>query len=251
MSPQKPLSLLDRFEPPHPSLTNPGRLMGLLGPIVGILRGIVNYVRHQLPMSNSITSQFVSHNLSRLIAMVAQKPFEKARSCCTIALGLEIHVNDFPILVNCPPEIVLLTFDLHEDFIDEECITITTVLSFKSPGVHSPELDTPQANRFAADGDASLSQQIFNISMAEIKSIVEPDGITNDIGRESVAFVCIHLPILSILESLLGNTLFILVPHRFDLIAAYGFITVFKLRENIPNLMIRKLPLNFFLNPPL
>jgi hypothetical protein len=75
--------------------------------------------------------------------------------------------------------------------------------------------------------------------MTEVEPVVEPDCVTNDIGRESVAFVCIHLPILSILESLLGNTLFILVPHRFDLIAAYGFITVLKLRENIPNLMIR------------
>jgi hypothetical protein len=97
----------------------------------------------------------------------------------------------------------------------------------------------------------SLNECSGTPAMTEVEPVVEPDCVTNDIGRESVAFVCIHLPILSILESLLGNTLFILVPHRFDLIAAYGFITVFKLRENIPNLMIRKLPLNFFLNPPL
>ena len=43
--------------------------------------------------------------------------------------------------------------------------------------------------------------------MAEIEAIVEPDGIADDIGRESVAFVCVHPPILSISASLVGSNL--------------------------------------------
>jgi hypothetical protein len=46
MSPQKSLSLLDRFELPHPSLTYLGRFMRMLGPIVGILRIIMDNIRH-------------------------------------------------------------------------------------------------------------------------------------------------------------------------------------------------------------
>ena len=42
--------------------------------------------------------------------------------------------------------------------------------------------------------------------MAQIESIVEPDCIGDDVGWESVALVCIHAPILSILESLLVIT---------------------------------------------
>ena len=74
------------------------------------------------------------------------------------------------------------------------------------PSVYSTEFDTPQANRFAADGDAPFGEQVFYISMTEIEAKIEPDSIGNDVWRKSVAFVCIHLPILSILESLLGNT---------------------------------------------
>ena len=33
----------------------------------------------------------------------------------------------------------------------------------------------------------SFGQKIFNISMSEIEAIVEPYGIANDIGRESMA----------------------------------------------------------------
>ena len=35
--------------------------------------------------------------------------------------------------------------------------------------------------------------------MAEIETIVEPDSIGNDIGRESVAFICVHCLIVPIL----------------------------------------------------
>ena len=55
----------------------------------------------------------------------------------------------------------------------------------------------PEANRFATDSDASLGEQVFDISVTQVEAIVEPDGVRNDIGRESMAFVCIHWPILT------------------------------------------------------
>jgi hypothetical protein len=61
---------------------------------------------------------------------------------------------------------VLLAIDLHEDFIDEKGITVASALSVQSSGVNGAELDAPQANCFAADSYASLSEQIFNITMA-------------------------------------------------------------------------------------
>jgi hypothetical protein len=60
------------------------------------------------------------------------------------------------------------------------------VLSFQSSGVYSSEFDAPEADRFAANCDASLGQQIFDITVAEVESIVKPDGIGNDVVWESV-----------------------------------------------------------------
>jgi hypothetical protein len=51
---------------------------------------------------------------------------------------------------------------------------------------------------FTTDGDASFSEQIFNIAMAQVESIVKPDGVTDDIVRESVTLVSTHPPSLSI-----------------------------------------------------
>ena len=44
----------------------------------------------------------------------------------------------------------------------------------------------------------SLSEKIFDISMAQVEAVVDPDGIGNDIGREAMALISIHRAILSI-----------------------------------------------------
>jgi hypothetical protein len=80
----------------------------------------------------------------------------------------------------------------------EKGIAVASVPPFQSSGVYSSEFDAPKTYRFAADDDASLSQQIFNISMAEIEAVVQPDCVGNDIGRESVTLISIHTPILPI-----------------------------------------------------
>ena len=66
---------------------------------------------------------------------------------------------------------------------------ITAVLSFQSPGVCGPKFDTPESDGFIADCDASLGQEIFNISMTEIESVVPPDCVANDFGGESMTLV--------------------------------------------------------------
>jgi hypothetical protein len=78
MGTQKLLSLTDRLEPSHHSLSHPGRFMGLLCPVIGISRIVMNNVRHKLTMSNAIASQLVSHDLSGFTTMASYQAFEKA-----------------------------------------------------------------------------------------------------------------------------------------------------------------------------
>ena len=92
---------------------------------------------------------------------------------------------------------MLLAVDFHEDLIDEERIAIAPMLSFQSSGVYCSKLDAPKTYCFATDCDTALRQKVFDISVAQIEAMVKPNGITDNVGRESMSFVCIHLPILS------------------------------------------------------
>jgi hypothetical protein len=93
---------------------------------------------------------------------------------------------------------MLLTVDFHKDFIDVEGITIASMLSRQSTSTNGAKLDAPKTNRFSGNSDASFRQKIFDITVAEIESMVEPDCIADDIGREPVAFISIHWAIVSI-----------------------------------------------------
>jgi hypothetical protein len=128
--------------------------------------------------------------------MRPQQPFEKA--CCSksISPGLQKNINHLTILINGPPKIALLAVYLHEDFVDVEGVTESSVPLLQSTCVFGSELDAPEADRFPSDYDPTLSQEIFDIPVAQVEAIVEPDSVGNDTRRESVAFVGIHRPIL-------------------------------------------------------
>ena len=63
------------------------------------------------------------------------------------------------------------------------------------------DLDTPaQSGRSfgkPSNHDPAFGQQIFDITVAGIKSIVEPDSVGDDVRRKSVTFVSIHPQIIS------------------------------------------------------
>ena len=156
MSTKEPLSLLDRFEPPHTPLSHPGRLMGLLSSIILILFCTVDRLWDKFAMSNTIAAQLVCHDFSGLIAVTPQWALEEAFRSNSIPLGLKENIHHFAILVDGSPQVVLLTVYLHKDLIDVEGITITSVLSLQATGINGAEFYTPEADCFSGYSDASL-----------------------------------------------------------------------------------------------
>ncbi len=52
----------------------------------------------------------------------------------------------------------LLVRHTGEDLIDEECVTVASVLSLQTPRILQAELDTPEADEFVADSDTAFSE---------------------------------------------------------------------------------------------
>jgi len=65
----------------------------------------------------------------------------------------------------------------------------TTLFLFESSGVLCSELQTPETNSFVGNHDATFCQQVLNIPKAESEAMVKPHRVTDDFGREAVAFV--------------------------------------------------------------
>lgn len=68
---------------------------------------------------------------------------------------------------------MLLAVDFDEYFVDVEGVAISTVLALQPSRVDGSELDAPEADRFPSDDDPALSQENFDIPVAQVEAIVE------------------------------------------------------------------------------
>ena len=68
-----------------------------------------------------------------------------------------------------------------EYFIDEEGVAVTSVLALQAAGINRSEFYTPETDCFTAHGNASFGREVLDITMTQVKSVVEPNGIGNDI----------------------------------------------------------------------
>jgi len=97
-------------------------------------------------MRDSRDPKFISHDLPRFSAMTFQQALEEAFRGCTIPLGLNKYIDHLTVLIDGSPQLMLLAIDLHEDLVNEEGVTIASVLAFKPTCINSPEIDAPVAN---------------------------------------------------------------------------------------------------------
>ncbi len=73
---------------------------------------------------------------------------------------------------------MLLAIDSDDNFINVESVAVASVLSFQTAGINCSELDAPKRDGFSAHGDTPFGEWIFDISMAQVEAIVEPNGVS-------------------------------------------------------------------------
>ncbi len=98
-----------------------------LGSVICILACVVNRVWDELSMCDAIASQLIGHYFPGIIMMILQQAFEKALGRLAVASCLQNHIDHLSVLINSSPQVLLLTLDLHEHFVDEKCISIPDV----------------------------------------------------------------------------------------------------------------------------
>ena len=81
---------------------------------------------------------------------------------------------------------MLLAIHLYEYFINVEGISVAPMFAFQSACINGSELNAPESYRFSGYSDVSLSQEIFDIAVAQVEAIIEPDCVGEDVGRESM-----------------------------------------------------------------
>ena len=201
----EPLHVGGRREAPHLALPLTRRLVGDLGSIVRVLISDVDYGRHHGAARGGVGAQLVGDQSSRKTALGFQQLPKESNGCSPIPVRLHEDVQDVTVLVHCAPQILLATLDRDEHLVEIPGVSHPTAPAPQLPGVDRTEPLAPLPNRLVGDRYASLRKEIFSIAEAEAESIVEPDRVADDVGRESLSVIAgrlaPHRPTLPLVAS--------------------------------------------------
>ena len=136
-------------------------------------------------MCDTVAAQLVGHEPHGFLSLTLQQSAKETPRCTPVPTGLYEDVDQVTVLIHRAPEILALTVDRDEDFVQEPRISKSTLSSLQLPSVVGAELPAPLANGFVGHDDSSFGQQILNIPEAHAVSVVEPDGMADDFGRKA------------------------------------------------------------------
>src|SRR4051794_6631310 len=163
--------------------------MRILGPIVEPLVPAVLAPGHQLPLRGGIARQLVRDHDPRRPALALEELAEQALGRPLVPPALDEDVEHGAVLVDGPPQPVLLAGDP-----DLDLVQVPLVAGPRQPAAdlvreRLAELERPLPHGLVADGDAAGGQQLLDHPQAEREAEVEPDRVADDLGREAVAGV--------------------------------------------------------------
>ena len=98
--------------------------------IISVSRCVMDRIGNQFSVRDTVASQIVRHYFSGFITMRIQQSFEEAFCNLTIAPTLQKNVNNFPVLIDGSPQVVLPTINLYEYFINIKGVTETLMAAF-------------------------------------------------------------------------------------------------------------------------
>ena len=154
--------------------------------VVGIDRIDMLHVWHDFTMSRIIAFQFVRVEPTRFASLAVDQAAEKAHGGFLVPSWLHKDINDVPILIHGSPQILMFPVNGDDGFIQVPGIAQLALPLFQFAGIGGPKLQAPLSDAFIRDENAALSQQLFDFTKAETEAMIEPHGVTDDLGREEL-----------------------------------------------------------------
>jgi hypothetical protein len=81
----------------------------------------------QFPKSHPVASQLICDDLTWLSPVTFEPLAEEGLGGLPIWACLQEYINDFAILIDRAPQILLLTLDIHEHLVEEKRIAVASV----------------------------------------------------------------------------------------------------------------------------
>ena len=141
MDVQEPLCVGGRREAAHLALPLVRGLVRDLGTIVRVLGRVMGDQGHDVPMCDTVAAQLVSHETRRFLSLTLQESSKESPRRTPVPTRLDEDIDQVTVLVDRTPQILALTVDRGEDFVQKPRIVESTlsVLQLWLPALASPK----------------------------------------------------------------------------------------------------------------
>jgi hypothetical protein len=166
MNRNEALSRFGRFEALHLSFPSSNWLMRVLRAVVGAQALLMESRKANFTKRSSIRSQFIGDDNRRDKALATKELTKKAHCRVPVAPGLNKNFQNLALTIDSAPQVHLLSRERDHHFIQMPAAVslwpgLTQIL-----GNHRSKFEHPAADRFIADNEATLCQEVLDIRVA-------------------------------------------------------------------------------------
>jgi len=148
--------------------------MRVLSSVVQITALPVFHVRQNQLLRCSIAPQLVRDDDTRCSLCGMEQLAKETQSCPTVPARLYQNIDDRSVLVHGPPQVMLDSIHLEEDFVQVPLPSEPSSLLSQPGSVAGAELAAPFPDCFIRHRDASLRHHLLDVPIAQGKAKVQP-----------------------------------------------------------------------------
>ncbi len=144
---------------------------------------------HDLAPSGGIGAELVGDHPPRRSALLLQQAPQQALGGLGITPALNDLVKDISVLVDDPPQPVLLAHDGDHDLVEVPNVMAARRFALEAAGVRWPELQRLAADRLVRDDNPALEQHLLDQPKAQWEPEVQSNRMGDDLRWEAMALV--------------------------------------------------------------
>jgi hypothetical protein len=186
---EKALSVAGGREPSHGPLPLPRRVMGVLRPVVHRAVLPVFHAEQNRPLSGLVALQLSGDDDPGDIPAPVEELAEECLGRVLVPPTLHQNIEDVPVLIHGPSEIVALAMNREQDLIEVPHVARPRAPAPELIGIGLAEFPTPFMERLLGDDDAAREQEFFDIPVAEAEAEVQPHTVAEDLRRKTTTFI--------------------------------------------------------------
>ena len=133
--------------------------------------------RHDDPVRGAVAPEAIGDEAMRDPAAPLEQLAKEPRGGVAIPARLEQDVDDLAVLVDDPLEILTLTANGHEEFVQMPRVADRPGPMPEPPRVREAEGFAPVPDGLVRDGDAAVREEVFDVAEAQGEPVVEPDVV--------------------------------------------------------------------------